>query len=300
VERNPNKLTAEMLEKGPIITQNYFKVLVNLNLYTEVVSAFERQWGEVDATPLAKVHYYVARLPSQPILDSMALTAGRSETFWSDVVSDSDVDSISLERGGVSNTFNGATGEAEKAKSNWILADTEVRNWARNRAPLDLAKISKINTLVGDGLANNGKLPGVLRNFGMNSGFGNYINESQVESEMNHFVEWLNQELTNCDNGIQNPVQVAASAYQRLVSIHPFADANGRTTRLVMDYILQRYNLPPAIIKDANVAVFGGKIPKQNCSADLAYKKVVDGIKLTCQRALIKNPFKDDYEKSRR
>jgi len=37
----------------------------------------------------------------------------------------------------------------------------------------------------------------------------------------------------------------AVEASQRLVSIHPFEDGNGRTARLLADWLLQRSGLPP-------------------------------------------------------
>jgi len=53
------------------------------------------------------------------------------------------------------------------------------------------------------------------------------------------------------------PIELAARTYQRLVSVHPFPDGNGRTSRLVMDYVLRSNGLPPAALDDVNVAAFG-------------------------------------------
>ena len=62
------------------------------------------------------------------------------------------------------------------------------------------------------------------------------------------FEEWINFELTKCDKGEKNPIILAAQAYQRVVSYHPFANGNGRVARLVMDYIFERYHIPPIIM----------------------------------------------------
>ncbi len=48
------------------------------------------------------------------------------------------------------------------------------------------------------------------------------------------------------NQGVLPPNELAAGAYQQLVRIHPFVDSNGRTTRLVMDWILQRNGFAPA------------------------------------------------------
>lgn len=43
----------------------------------------------------------------------------------------------------------------------------------------------------------------------------------------------------------EDKCNLAFMAHFRLVSIHPFGDGNGRTARLLMNYILLRFNLPP-------------------------------------------------------
>jgi len=46
-----------------------------------------------------------------------------------------------------------------------------------------------------------------------------------------------------------HPVILAAEMHERLVSIHPFIDGNGRTARLVMNLILMRHGYPIANLK---------------------------------------------------
>ena len=43
-----------------------------------------------------------------------------------------------------------------------------------------------------------------------------------------------------------SPIAIAADIQRRLVAIHPFANGNGRTSRLIMDFILESLGLPPA------------------------------------------------------
>lgn len=49
-----------------------------------------------------------------------------------------------------------------------------------------------------------------------------------------------------------HPLELAALAHHRLVSIHPFLDGNGRTARLVMNLLLMRQGYPPTIIMRVN------------------------------------------------
>jgi len=67
-------------------------------------------------------------------------------------------------------------------------------------------------------------------------------NPLKVPELMDEFIYWL--QSTN-----DHPVQVAAEAHYKLVTIHPFVDGNGRTARLLMNFVLIQAGFPPAIIK---------------------------------------------------
>ena len=49
-----------------------------------------------------------------------------------------------------------------------------------------------------------------------------------------------------------HPVELASWIHNRLVQIHPFSDGNGRSARLLMNWILMRNGFPPAIIEASN------------------------------------------------
>ena len=68
-------------------------------------------------------------------------------------------------------------------------------------------------------------------------------NHAKVSYLMEEFADWL-----ATDNDI-HPVEFAAEAHYRLVTIHPFTDGNGRTARLLMNMILLMSGYPPAIIR---------------------------------------------------
>jgi excisionase family DNA binding protein len=44
------------------------------------------------------------------------------------------------------------------------------------------------------------------------------------------------------------PPELAALLHYQLVHIHPFMDGNGRTARLLMNFVLMRHGYPPAVI----------------------------------------------------
>lgn len=66
----------------------------------------------------------------------------------------------------------------------------------------------------------------------------------QVSQEMNELFTWYEQEKESL-----HPVKLAALFHFKFVYIHPFADGNGRTARLLMNLILMSHGFPPAIVK---------------------------------------------------
>lgn len=68
---------------------------------------------------------------------------------------------------------------------------------------------------------------------------------NEVDLFMDQFEIWLNSDKAA---GL-HPVEFAARAHYRLVYIHPFVDGNGRTARLLMNFILMRYGFPPVSIE---------------------------------------------------
>jgi Fic family protein len=68
-------------------------------------------------------------------------------------------------------------------------------------------------------------------------------NPLKVPDLMAQLQAWLNSATS------LHPVELAAEAHYRLVTIHPFVDGNGRTARLLMNLILMMLGYPPAIIR---------------------------------------------------
>lgn len=69
----------------------------------------------------------------------------------------------------------------------------------------------------------------------------------QVSNEMKELFAWYEQEKDRL-----HPVELAALFHFKFVYIHPFADGNGRTARLLMNLILMSHGFPPAIVKAEN------------------------------------------------
>lgn len=81
-------------------------------------------------------------------------------------------------------------------------------------------------------------------------------NPVKVPDLMEEFGKWLNKPEK------LHPVELAAEAHYRLVTIHPFVDGNGRTARLLMNLILMMHGYPPAIIRKRDRLAYIGSLEK--------------------------------------
>lgn len=69
----------------------------------------------------------------------------------------------------------------------------------------------------------------------------------KVIAEMENYFAWYNMNKNNL-----HPVILSAEMHERLVTIHPFIDGNGRTARLIMNLILLQHGYPIANITGSN------------------------------------------------
>jgi len=65
-----------------------------------------------------------------------------------------------------------------------------------------------------------------------------------LQKEMESFFLWYEAKKDSI-----HPILLAAEMHERLVTIHPFIDGNGRTSRLLMNLLLLQHGYPIAILK---------------------------------------------------
>ncbi|UPT66422.1 MAG: Fic family protein [Sphingobacteriales bacterium JAD_PAG50586_3] len=65
-----------------------------------------------------------------------------------------------------------------------------------------------------------------------------------VAKQMEDYFIWYDENKDNL-----HPVELAAEMHERLVTIHPFIDGNGRTARLVMNLLLLQNGYPIVMLK---------------------------------------------------
>ncbi|MGE4170108.1 MAG: Fic family protein [Candidatus Margulisiibacteriota bacterium] len=94
-------------------------------------------------------------------------------------------------------------------------------------------------------------------------------NPRKVPDLMEDFIQWLHTSTTH-------PVELAAQAHYKLVSIHPFVDGNGRTARLVMNLLLLMHGYPAAIIRKTDRLSYITALEKAQLGGPLTpYKNLI-------------------------
>lgn len=87
---------------------------------------------------------------------------------------------------------------------------------------------------------------GMIRNHNVrvSNSESKFPDHAQVSQLLKKFFAWYKKEKRKI-----HPVELAALAHLKFVSIHPFGDGNGRISRLIMNHILAEFDFPLFLIK---------------------------------------------------
>lgn len=133
---------------------------------------------------------------------------------------------------------------------------------AKKHLPISIEMLISLSALV---MKNTGKeyktalgdfssARGALRLLNVTAGFGgrSYMNYSKVPVKLAEFCERLNAERAKASEmSIDELYQLTFDAHYNLVTIHPWADGNGRMARLVMNMLQFEFGLiPTKILKE--------------------------------------------------
>lgn len=82
-----------------------------------------------------------------------------------------------------------------------------------------------------------------------------FSSPEETPSLMSDLIDWYRDSISRKNF---NPILVAAEFHYKFIRIHPFDDGNGRTVRILMNFILMQFGYPPVIIKSEDrVNYFG-------------------------------------------
>ena len=128
--------------------------------------------------------------------------------------------------------------------TNHYFAIEYIKQLVEEKTPFTERVLMQIHQLVLQGIDNHNA--GKYRNVQVLISGAKHIPPPPylVTKQMEDFFIWYNENKSTL-----HPVVLSAEMHERLVTIHPFIDGNGRTSRLLMNLILLQNGYPIAILK---------------------------------------------------
>ena len=241
---------------------------------------------------------YIFNQPVNPIV--ICLADQKLEQFKTRIpeVQPSHLEQLAPLRRGGSETLKHRNAHHNVALANWDLASTIVHETAKRREPVTPEAIRnlfiRINTVLMQEIHNSagGKVR-QLNNVwvGPCDAKGSTdphpsrlaVPGSMVNTELNTLCNEVAEEL---NLGNVNPILLAAKTAMKGISIHPFSDGNGRTCRLIADFVLLRSGLLPACFDDEskNMMVFPRIAPDMNHNTTSAANLMMAALQRSSQQ----------------
>ncbi len=130
------------------------------------------------------------------------------------------------------------------------------------KAPIDESLVLRLHSILMNGIRDDA---GQYRNHsvriaGSNVPTANYV---KIPNLMSGLVEDIWQKL-------DDPMKHATQIHSRFEQIHPFSDGNGRVGRLILDAMLLKANLPPAVIRQENRRLYITYLNKSQLQEDFS------------------------------
>jgi Fic family protein len=179
-----------------------------------------------------------------------------------------------------STTIQGTKGDALKndettrAHENWLRAKSLVEAWIAKGDHPTADRLHRLHKTLTEGLRNNGGTPGAFRDYEFPDWF-NAFGATDVPSAIDRVFDWY-----NLNRQSMPPILLATNLSKKIVTIHAFSDGNGRTSRLLLDWVLGLNGLPPAAFPK-NTGYLERTLNSGDIEPDLAVKRVTDGVSNT-------------------
>ena len=133
-----------------------------------------------------------------------------------------------------------------------FAAQLFILNAAKEKRGITVNFIKQINALV---VKNTGKTYHTV--FGVIDSTTGDFRKGNVSAGTTYFPNYDKIEsLMKKKNSVAEKLNISFDAHFNLVSIHPFYDGNGRSSRLLMNYIQACYDLPLTIVQSDTKAEY--------------------------------------------
>ncbi len=113
----------------------------------------------------------------------------------------------------------------------------------------------------------------------------NYPSPEETPALMGDLIDWYEKETKAKE---LHPVQIAALFHYKIVRIHPFDDSNGRTSRLLMNYILLRNGYAPLVINSTDKKNYLIALNEADAGDIGAFVKYIISLQLHWQELFLK------------
>ena len=120
-----------------------------------------------------------------------------------------------------------------------------------------------------------------------------YASPEETPAKMWDLMEFYRNKVISFET---NPVWLAAMVHYKFVCIHPFDDGNGRISRLLMNYILLKNNLPPVIIKSADKSSYLMALNKADVGDENAFIEYIADQLIWSLQLKLKAAKGEDFE----
>jgi Fic family protein len=184
--------------------------------------------------------------------------------------------------------------------------------FARNHEDITIDKLKELSaltmrntgtvyhTMLGDFSSANGDLR--LVNVSAGVGGRSYMSYNKVPQKLKEFCNELNSKRHNSDKmSLDDLYNFSFDAHYNLVTIHPWADGNGRMSRLVMNWLQFEFGLIPSCILSNDKEEYINALVATRDNDDLtifrSYMRGVVERQLTQEIEIYQKNFADDLPK---
>jgi Fic family protein len=181
--------------------------------------------------------------------------------------------------------------------------------FARNHEDITIERLKELSaltmkntgtvyhTMLGDFSSANGDLR--LVNVSAGVGGKSYMSYNKVPLKLIEFCKWLNAQRRSWTNlSLEDLYNLSFDAHYNLVTIHPWADGNGRMARLVMNWLQFEFGLIPSrILSDEKEEYIKALVATRENDDLTIFRRYMQGVverQLTHEIEVYQKNFADD------